>query len=111
MRAIRNLAKVPLQIKTTVTKQTGNWILNTEISNASSQPALMVRLKTVREKSGDRILPAYYSDNYIALMPGETRAILTQIDDADTRGERPRIVVDGFNVSEVSEKPAAFVGQ
>jgi len=28
----------------------------------------MVRLKAVREKERDRILPAIYSDNYIALM-------------------------------------------
>jgi hypothetical protein len=55
-------------------------------------------LKAVREKSGDRILPAIYSDNYIALMPGERRTIRTDLEHADTRGETPRIVVEGFNV-------------
>ncbi len=58
----------------------------------------MVRLKAVREKSGDRILPALYSDNYFALMPGERRTIRTDLKVADTRDERPRIVVEGFNV-------------
>jgi len=52
----------------------------------------------VREKSGDRILPAIYSDNYVALMPGERRTIRTELENADTRGERPRVVVEGFNV-------------
>jgi hypothetical protein len=37
-------------------------------------------------------------------MPGEKRNILTQVDDADTRGERPRIVVEGFNLAEAVEK-------
>ena len=60
----------------------------------------MVRVKAVREKSGDRILPALYDDNYVALMPGEKRTIRTELENADTRGERPRIVVDGFNVEE-----------
>jgi hypothetical protein len=59
----------------------------------------MVRLKAVREKSGDRILPAIYSDGYVALMPGEKRAITTEVYAADTRGEKPRIVVEGFNVA------------
>ena len=27
----------------------------------------------MREKTGDRILPAVYSDGYVALMPGEKR--------------------------------------
>jgi hypothetical protein len=60
----------------------------------------MVRVKAVRDTSGDRILPAIYSDNYVALMPGERGTIRTEIEDADTRGERPRIVVEGFNVGE-----------
>jgi hypothetical protein len=54
----------------------------------------MVKLKAVREKSGDRILPAIYSDNYIALMPGERRTVRTELEDADTRGEKPTIVIE-----------------
>ena len=51
----------------------------------------------MREKSGDRILPALYSDNYVALMPGEQQTIHTELRDADTRGERPKIILGGFN--------------
>jgi hypothetical protein len=64
----------------------------------------MVRVKAVREKTGDRILPAIYSDNYVALMPREKRTIRTELDDANTRGERPRIVTEGFNLAESSPK-------
>lgn len=62
----------------------------------------MVKIKAVRDTAGDRILPAIYSDNYIALMPGERRALWTEVKNADTRGEHPRIVVSGFNASEVT---------
>lgn len=87
-----------------ITARQGNrWQLTTELHNASSHPALMVRLKVVREKSGDRILPALYSDNYVALMPGERRTILTELAHADTRGEKPRIVAEGFNVEPGTE--------
>ena len=74
------------------------------LRNSGSQPALMVRVKAVREKSGDRILPALYSDNYIALMPGEKRTIQTELENADTRGERPRIVIEGFNLLGVAAR-------
>lgn len=50
------------------------------------------------EKSGDRILPVIYSDNYVALMPGESRTFKTELEDADTRAERPRIALEGFNL-------------
>jgi hypothetical protein len=97
-RAIRQLPKVKLEASTHATRQGNRWQLTTELHNPSGQPALMVRLKAVREKSGDRILPAIYSDNYIALMPGEHRTIQTELEHADTRGEAPRIAVEGFNV-------------
>ena len=61
--------------------------------NPGQSPALMVRMKAVREKSGDRILPAIYSDNYIALMPGESQNITVQLREADTRGEHPKLVI------------------
>jgi hypothetical protein len=61
-------------------------------------------LKVVRATTGDRILPALYSDNYVSLMPGERRTIAIEVEDADTRGEAPRVTVDGFNVGEVAAK-------
>ena len=51
--------------------------------------------------SGDRILPAIYSDNYVTLMPNEGCTITTELKHADTRGENPRIEVGGFNVTPV----------
>ncbi len=103
-RALREIPKARLEVSTQVARHGSSWLLTTELNNSSAQPALMVRVKAVREKSGDRILPAIYSDNYVALMPGEKRSIRTELEDADTRGEHPRIRVEGFNVGEVTDK-------
>jgi Exo-beta-D-glucosaminidase Ig-fold domain/Glycosyl hydrolases family 2/F5/8 type C domain/Glycosyl hydrolases family 2, sugar binding domain len=103
-RDLRKLPKVDLSAVTQVQRQGSRWLLTTDLTNPSSQPALMVRAKAVRQNSGDRILPAIYSDNYVALMPGEKRTITTELENADTRGEKPRIVVEGFNVGEIAEK-------
>jgi hypothetical protein len=97
-RALRELPKVKLEAATRVEHNGVRWQLTTELRNLAAQPALMVRLKVVRDPSGDRILPAIYSDNYVALMPGERRTIRTELADRDTRGEKPRMVIEGFNV-------------
>ncbi|WP_158615444.1 discoidin domain-containing protein [Acidipila sp. EB88] len=97
-RAIRQLPKVQVKATTNAVQQGDTWMLTTELENTSAQPALMVRLKAVREASGDRILPAFYSDNYVSLMPGERQTISTELHHADTRGEKPKIMVGGFNV-------------
>jgi hypothetical protein len=98
-RALQTLPKASLGAMTRVERQGSRWILKTEVTNISKYPALMVHLKVIRGKSGDRILPALYSDNYISLMPGEKKIVQTQVEDADTRGESPRIVLEGFNVN------------
>ena len=92
--AIRELPTAVLEAKTAAVREGSRFLLTTTLRNSSATPALMVRLKAVREKSGDRILPAIYSDNYLALMPGESRTITTELALSDTRGEQPAIVVE-----------------
>jgi hypothetical protein len=96
--ALRALAKTTVTDSTDKERRGDRWFLTTTLVNTSQTVALMVRLKAVREQTGDRILPAIYSDGYVALMPGEQRRIMTELRDADTRGEKPRIVVEGFNL-------------
>jgi hypothetical protein len=106
---LRELPKVPLEAATTVSDTEEGFRLTTELYNGSDAPAIMVRLKAVRATSGDRILPALFSDNYVALMPGERRTVTTGIRREDARGEPPRMVVEGFNVGEVRYRGASPV--
>jgi hypothetical protein len=96
--ALRSLPVVDVSATTQVAREGDHFVLTTELHNPSRHPALMVRIKPVRERSRDRILPALISDNYVALMPGESRTIRTEVDVADARGELPAVVVSGFNV-------------
>ena len=70
------------------------------LTNDSDNPALMLHL-VLRQPDGTRILPVYWSDNYIHLMPGETRNLDYRIHDDIEIGS---IEVSGFNVPTVTEK-------
>jgi len=59
---------------------------------------LMIRLKVSGEESGERILPALYSDNYISLMPGESKSVRMSVKTEDSRGEKPMVEISGFNL-------------
>jgi hypothetical protein len=98
-KGIRTLPKVAVDAQSTVIRRGSKWYITARLYNASAAPALMIRVKAVREKAGDPILPALYDENYIALMPGERRTIHVEIKDEDTRGERPRITVEGYNLA------------
>lgn len=45
-----------------------------KLTNRGTSPALELKLTLLRA-DGSRVLPAYYSDNYVSLMPGEERLI------------------------------------
>jgi hypothetical protein len=97
-RALMDLPKVKLKSSTSVEKEDDQWYLSTKIENISKSPAIMIKLKVIRAKTGDRILPVFYHDNFISLLPGETRSIKMEIEDSDTRGEKPSVVISGFNL-------------
>jgi beta-galactosidase/beta-glucuronidase len=97
---IRELAPASVRATSTMMRAGSKWKIATTLKNDSTTPALMVRVKIVRAISGDPILPAICDDNYIALMPGELQTIRTEVSEADTRGERPRVTVEGYNLKQ-----------
>ncbi|MEJ5368308.1 MAG: discoidin domain-containing protein [Bryobacteraceae bacterium] len=97
--ALRALPRVRLESSTRTRREGEAWILETALRNPERVPALLARVMVVRGKSGDRILPALYSDNYLTLMPGESVTVRSEVLDADCRGETPAVRVEGFNVA------------
>ena len=73
-----------------------SWRINFEIGNIGDIPALMLHA-VVRDASGERVLPAFWSDNYIHLMPGEKRTLFVEIKKADCKGQ-PQVTLEGFNL-------------
>jgi|GEM_PF-1674227 len=96
--ALRELPKTTLDHKTSVTRSGDKWLLTTKLVNNTSTPALMVRLKVTGNKTGERILPVFFSDNYVFLMPGDEKVITMRLSDRDTRREKPGVVISGFNI-------------
>jgi beta-mannosidase len=81
-------------------------LLNVTVHNPTAHVALMAHLQLRRALSGGRVLPAFYSDNYVSLIPGETKAIAIEAAQSDLQGEPPLIAVDGWNVT-VTNTPGA----
>ena len=68
--------------------------IRVNVTNNGSAPALNVKLTLLGEKDV-RVLPAYYSDNYLQLMPHETR----EVDIAFPKNARvSQVSVRGWNV-------------
>ena len=73
-------------------------MLTVRLHNPTETIALMTHLQLHQGQSGKRVLPVFYSDNYITLVPGESRTVTIEAATKDLAGESPQILVDGFNV-------------
>ena len=74
-RSLGDLPAVPLMaVMAPASPENGEDLGVVTLTNRSPTPALNIKL-TLIDSRGARILPAFYSDNYIALMPGESRAV------------------------------------
>jgi len=75
--ASRKLVDMPAQPVSLTARQevVGSEVLvRATLTNTGSAPALTGKL-TLVDGRGQRILPAYYADNYVSLLPGERREI------------------------------------
>ena len=72
--------------------------LTVMLKNPGPAYALMAHLQLRRKSSNDRVLPVFYSDNYISLAPGESRTVTVDAALADLKGDTPLVVVDGWNI-------------
>ena len=68
------------------------------LTNTGKVPAFFVRLQLIKGPGGGEVLPILWSDNYVSLLPGESRVITATYTIAALMGEQARLVVTGSNV-------------
>jgi hypothetical protein len=104
--ALNEMPKVTLTAEAATKDADGTRTVTVTVHNTSANIALMAHLQ-LRRKSGERVLPAFYSDNYISLVPGESRTITITADASVFHGEDALVDFDGWNVTVA---PATFAG-
>jgi len=68
------------------------------LTNAGSSVAFFIRLQITKGAGGEEVLPVLWEDNYLSLLPGETRAVTATWLARDLGTARPSLVVSGWNV-------------
>ncbi len=92
------MPQVEIEGEATISKSVEKSIISVQLHNESKQIGLMLRLKVKQLESGKRVLPAFYSDNYIPLVPGEKRSITIEFDTKFLDGEKPALLIEGWNI-------------
>jgi hypothetical protein len=72
--------------------------IHVQLQNKGTAAALANKLTLVNASDKSRILPAYYGDNYVSLLPGETREIEIEYPSSAGKGE-PQVNLRGWNLA------------
>jgi hypothetical protein len=98
LKALGEMPTVTLDTKMARRDVAGRSFFDVTLHNPGTQVALMTHVQLRRKKSGERVLPVYFSDNYVSLTPNESRTITIEAATADLKGETGLVLVDGWNV-------------
>jgi len=96
--ALNGLKPVTLKLKSKTSKEGPLTKVTVELENPTDDLALMAEIRVVTDISEDVVLPIYLDDNYITLLPKETRKISGVFTTEDLRGEQPIVRIRGWNV-------------
>ncbi len=96
-RALDRLAPATV---TATAEVAGNNEIRVDLRNPGQIAALENKLTLVRA-DGSQVLPAYYSDNYVSLLPGEERPITISLAEGQSKAGL-RLELRGWNATPVS---------
>jgi exo-1,4-beta-D-glucosaminidase len=97
--ALEDLPKASVHASMTVSSRAEETAARVTVENTGSGLAFLVRLRLLKGKDGAEVLPVFFDDNYISLLPCEKRDITVRVRKPDLGGAKPILAVDGFNVA------------
>jgi hypothetical protein len=100
----RQLTRLPaemLSTSATWTRSGDTGHISVQLQNKGTAAALANKLTLVNASDGSRILPAYYSDNYVSLLPGESREVEIEYPASASKGE-PQVKLLGWTLAKTT---------
>src|ERR1039458_6704642 len=74
-------------------------LVHVKLENSSDRLAFQIHLGIYRQNEDMEILPVLWEDNYVELMPGESREITAQFPAPGTLGGDAELSVTGWNIT------------
>lgn len=98
LKGLKDLPEARIE-KTYRVKDLGNeQEIQVTLENVSDRIAFFCELNVAGSETGNSILPVFWEDNYVSLLPGETRVISARFSKEDLKGETPVLRISGWNV-------------
>ncbi len=91
-KALSRLPWATIQAKFELSENHGSRQMTVHLNNPTEHLAFFIQLE-IQNKQGEPILPVFWEDNYISLLPGESRTVRADFQTI----EQPRLIITGWN--------------
>lgn len=98
LKMLQQLPAVKLDIRKTFEQKEDTTFATVKIKNNTSHLAFMVHLDLKKKETGQSVLPVFWDENYITLLPGEERTVKGYCHTRDLDDEQPSVTIDGWNM-------------
>jgi exo-1,4-beta-D-glucosaminidase len=95
--ALQDLPKILIKEKHSFKKEGAGQTVTVEIENPTPTLALMIEINVYKSDTGEVVLPVFWEDNFVTLLPGEKRKVKGFFVQDDLGGAEPEIKFRGWN--------------
>jgi exo-1,4-beta-D-glucosaminidase len=99
LKGLNGLPQVKLEVAAASQTVAANGSTRVTLRNPSENLAFMVHLKITRGKGGEEVVPIFWEDNYLSLLPGERREVTAKYNLSALEGKEPALTVEGWNIA------------
>jgi hypothetical protein len=100
LQALNRLAPVKLEATASTRTDGGDTVVTVDLANHTATPAIETKL-TMFGAHDEQVLPALFSDNYVSLLPGETRRVEVRFPTSAGKGALS-VALRGWNITAAS---------
>jgi exo-1,4-beta-D-glucosaminidase len=103
--SLRALPGVKLDVSCEMRKGAEEDTARVILKNSGRDVAFFTQLAVIKGAGGMEVAPSYWSDNDVAILPGEEKTYSVKFDPADLEGREPILRVKGWNVEAAECRP------
>jgi exo-1,4-beta-D-glucosaminidase len=100
--SLNKLPKVKLEYDYQFSKDEKFGNIDLKVKNPSESIAFFLYLDVIDQETGQPVLPIYWDDNYVTLLPGEQRTYKAEYFLTDSKSGKPALQIKAWNVDKVT---------
>jgi exo-1,4-beta-D-glucosaminidase len=95
---INGMTPVKLEVTKAETKEGEEGTITLTLKNPAKAISFFTEIVLEKKAAGAPVLPQFLNDNYISLLPGETKTVVIKYHLKDLAGDQPVVKIQGINL-------------